>query len=173
MQRRDISGKGFRPKSAPETGAESTGKLELDSPGRKDKGYAERSSLPRPLKNTRQAPDTAGCFHQLVHLDRGPVPGQDDLSSPSRKAVQDLEEDSLLLRLPVQELDIIQQEHVEARVPAPKPILSVLFQGTPELPQEHLYGLVENLLVGMDFADLVGNGAQEMGLSQSRHGVDE
>ncbi|MEE8390335.1 MAG: hypothetical protein V3S14_05995, partial [Anaerolineae bacterium] len=32
MQRHDISGKGFRPQNAPGTGAESTGKLELNSP---------------------------------------------------------------------------------------------------------------------------------------------
>ena len=101
------------------------------------------------------------------------VGGEHDLLVGVVEGVEGVEELLLGLGLALQELDVVDQEHVDVAVAPLEPVLPVVADRVDELVGELLAGDVAHLGAGVEAAHVVADGVQQVGLAQPGVAVDE
>jgi hypothetical protein len=104
---------------------------------------------------------------------RRAVGGQDDLLVGVVEGVEGVEELLLGLGLPLQELDVVDEEHVDVAVAALEAVLPVVADRVDELVGELLARDVAHLGSVVERADVVADGVEQVGLAQPGVAVDE
>ena len=102
-----------------------------------------------------------------------PVGGEHDLLVGVVEGVEGVEELLLGLDLALQELDVVDQQHVDVAVAALEPVLPVVADRVDELVGELLAGHVADLGAGVEAAHVVADGVQQVGLAQAGVAVDQ
>ena len=95
-----------------------------------------------------------------------PVRGQDDLLLRVVEGVEGVEELLLGLLLLLQELDVVDEQHVDGAVAVLEALDAVVAQRVDELVGEGLQGHVADLEPGMVAQDVVPDGLEEVGLAR-------
>ena len=103
----------------------------------------------------------------------GAVGGQHDLLVGVVERVEGVEELLLGLGLALQELDVVDQQHVDVAVAPLEPVLPVVADRVDELVGELLARHVAHLGAGVEAADVVADRVQQVGLAQPGVAVDE
>ena len=103
----------------------------------------------------------------------GAVGGEHDLLVGVVEGVEGVEELLLGLGLALQELDVVDQQHVDVAVAPLEPVLPVVADRVDELVGELLAGHVAHLGAGVEAADVVADRVQQVGLAQPGVAVDE
>ena len=77
------------------------------------------------------------------------------------------------LRLALDELDVVDEQHVDLAVAALEAVVGALAHGVDELVEEGLGGDVAHPVGGVVLAHVVADGLQEVGLAEAGVAVDE
>ena len=101
------------------------------------------------------------------------VGGQHDLLVGVVQRVEGVEELLLGLGLALQELDVVDQQHVDVAVAALEPVLPVVADRVDELVGELLAGDVAHLGPVVEAAHVVADGVEQVGLAQPGVAVDQ
>ena len=109
----------------------------------------------------------------VVELLGRPVGGEHDLLVGVVEGVEGVEELLLRLDLALEELDVVDEQHVDVAVAALEAVLPVVADRVDELVGELLAGHVAHLGAGVEAADVVSDGVQQVGLAESGVAVDQ
>ena len=104
---------------------------------------------------------------QGIQLCRRPVAGDDDLFVGLFQGIEGVEELFLGGFFVPQELDVVDEQHVDAAVFFPEGFQPVVFHALDQLVGEGLAGNVQDLHIRMGGQDLVADGIHQMGLAQA------
>ena len=102
-----------------------------------------------------------------------PVGGEHDLLVGVVQRVEGVEELLLRLLLALQELDVVDQQHVDVAVAALEAVLPVVADRVDELVGELLAGDVAHLGAGVEAAHVVPDRVQQVGLAEPGVAVDQ
>ena len=112
-------------------------------------------------------------FLQGIQFLGRPVAGDDDLLVRLLQGFEGVEEFFLGGFLFPQELDIVDEQHVDVPVFVPEGFVRVVLDGADQFVGERFTGNVQDLHFRMMVMDVVADGVHQMGLAQPRVAVQE
>ncbi len=127
------------------------------------------------LDRDRQAPLEAVAQPRLEgrELAWNAVCGEDDLAAALVERVEGVEELVLGMALALEELDVVDEQHVEVSVATLELLCALCAQSRDELVGEALGGGVADAEGGCRSGEVVGDRDQEMGLAETRRAVEK
>ncbi len=121
--------------------------------------------------HVRHQPGLEAFAQPLLDRDQGagqPIAGQNELASVLIERVEGVEELLLGLGLAGQELDVVDQEHVDVAVGVLEALERARAQRGDELVGECLDRRVADSRVAAEGEDIVADGVEEVGLAEAR-----
>ncbi len=127
------------------------------------------------LDGDRQAPleAVAQAGLEVGELAGDAVGGEDHLAPAFVERVEGVEELVLGVALALEELDVVDEQHVEVAVAALEPLGALCAQRGDELAGEGLGGRVADAETGRVGGEVVGDRDQEVGLAEAGRAVEE